>query len=98
MQAYRYNWPAIVIINLQTQYITLVLYGKVIINAKNFERTSDRLLTSDFQLQILGVRLWTSVSDLDNIQLTDFRLWFQTRILNILWTSDFGHNLDSFRT
>ena len=60
-------------------------------------RTSDRLSTSDFQLQILGVRLWTSVLDLDNIQLTDFRLWFQTRILDILWTSDFRHNSDSFR-
>ena len=99
MKAYRYNWPAIVIINLQTQYIVLVLYDKVIIIAKNFELTSDRLLTSDFQLQILGVRFWTSVSDLDNIQLTDFSLWFQTRILDILWTSDFGHrpNSDSFR-
>ena len=59
MQAYRYNWPAIVIIDLQTQYIILVLYDKVIIIAKNFERTSDRLSTSDFQLQILGLRLWT---------------------------------------
>ena len=66
--------------------------------AKNFEPTSDRFSTSDFEFQILGVRVWTSVSDLDNIQLADFRFWFQTRILDILWTSDFGHNSDSFQT
>ena len=59
MQAYRYNWPAIVIIDLQTQYMIPVLYDKVIIIAKNFEQTLDRLSTSDFQLQILSVRLWT---------------------------------------
>ena len=66
MQVYRCNWPVIVIIDLQTHNnIIPVLYDKVIIIAKNFERTY-RLSTSDFQLQILGVRLWTSVSDLDN--------------------------------
>ena len=34
-----------------TQNIIPVLYDKVIIIAKNFEQTSDRLSTSDFQLQ-----------------------------------------------
>ena len=59
MHAYRYNWVAIVIIDLPTQYIIPVLYDKVVIIAKNFERTSDRLSTSDFHLKISGVRLWT---------------------------------------
>ena len=43
-----------------------LLFDKVIIIAKNFEQTLDRLSTSDLQLQILGVTLWISVSDLDN--------------------------------
>ena len=88
MQAYRYNWPTIVIMGLQTNNIIPVLYDKVIIIAKNFERTSDRLTTSDFQLQTLN--FWCLILDFGFRlgQLKDFRLWFQTQIL------DFGHLLD----
>ena len=48
-----------------------------------------RLQTFIFKLQILGVRLWTSVSDLDNWQTSDFgsRLGFWT--LDILWIPGF---------
>ena len=63
MQAYRYNWPAIVIIDLQTHNIP-VLYDKVIIIAKNFERTSDRLSTSDFRLSTLNFEFWAFDSGL----------------------------------
>ena len=55
MQAYLYNWPAIVIIDLQTQYVIPVLYDKVIIIAKTLNG-----LQIDFQLQISGFQLQTS--------------------------------------
>ena len=64
MQAYRDNWPAIVIIDLQTTNILPVLYDKVIIIAKNFERTSDRLSTSDFSLSTSNFEFWALDSGL----------------------------------
>ena len=64
MQAYRYNWPAIGIIDLQTHNIIPVLYDKVIIIAKNFERTSDRLSTSDFRLSTSNFEFWVLDSGL----------------------------------
>ena len=66
-----------------TQYIILVLYDKIIIIAKNF---SDILSTFEF---------WALDSDLDNIQLTDFRLCFQTRTLDIIQTV-FRHRTSDF--
>ena len=87
MHAYRYNWVAIVIIDLPTQYIIPVLYDKVVIIAKTLNglQIDFRLQTFNFKFRALdsgvGFRLR---------QLTDFRLWFQTRILDILWTSVFG--------
>ena len=64
MQAYRYNWPAIGIIDLQTHNIIPVLYDKVIIIAKNFEQTSDRLSTSDFRLSTSNFEFWVLDSGL----------------------------------
>ena len=84
MQAYRYNWPAIVIIDLQTQYIIPVLYDKVIIIKKTLN-----WLQLDFRLQISDFEFWQTLDFGFGLrQLTDFRLWFQARIL------DFGHTLD----
>ena len=88
MQAYWYNLPAIVIIDLQTQYIIPVLYDKVIIITKNFERTSDRLSTSDFRLSTSNFQFWALDSGLRFQTWTTDRLWFQTRI------SDFKNTLD----
>ena len=86
MQAYRYNWPAIGIIDLQTHniYIIPVLYDKVIIIAKNFAQTSDSLSTSDSRLSTSNFEFWALDSGL--------RLQTETtdRLQTLVLESDFG--------